>query len=258
ATIIFIGIIPTRTLAPNGAQSSGQPSKYPADIFTWHTWARYTDTRCKSPLGFGAFATTLMTLSLSMMGFRGVSNQTVFIANLCFLAGLGLLISAQWEMVKGNTFAYTVLAAFGFYYGGYGVLLMPSMGVIEAYGSETAEYHSAFAFYQLIWCFLNFFFLLAALPTHVPNIVVYAALELCYIFNCTAHFMRADGRLALAEAFTKVAGAFGFLSALAGFYLLAHGLCQDTFPFRIPLCETGGLFRRPPSIREKMDEIGAV
>lgn len=67
----------------------------------------------KSPLGFGAFATTLMTLSLSMMGFRGVSNQTVFVGNLCFLAGIGLLISAQWEMVKGNTFAYTLLAAFG-------------------------------------------------------------------------------------------------------------------------------------------------
>ncbi|XPS71019.1 hypothetical protein M3J09_003208 [Ascochyta lentis] len=65
------------------------------------------------PLGFGSFATTLMTLSLSMMGVGGVSNQGVFIANLCFLAGIGLLISAQWEMVRGNTFAYTVLAAFG-------------------------------------------------------------------------------------------------------------------------------------------------
>lgn len=54
-----------------------------------------------------------MALSLSAMGFRGVSNQSVFVANLCFLAGLGLLISAQWEMVRGNTFEYTVLAAFG-------------------------------------------------------------------------------------------------------------------------------------------------
>ncbi|CEJ60854.1 hypothetical protein PMG11_09410 [Penicillium brasilianum] len=102
-----------------------------------------------SPLGFGGFATTLMTLSLSMMGFRGVSNQTLFISNLCFLAGVGLLISAQWEMLKGNTFSYTVLTAFGLYYGGYGVMLMPSLGVIGAYGGETAEYHNAFAFYQL-------------------------------------------------------------------------------------------------------------
>lgn len=54
-----------------------------------------------------------MTLSLSNMGFRGVDNQTVFIADLCLLAGFGLLISAQWEMVRGSTFGYTVLAAFG-------------------------------------------------------------------------------------------------------------------------------------------------
>ncbi|PLB49191.1 hypothetical protein P170DRAFT_446913 [Aspergillus steynii IBT 23096] len=222
--------------------------------------ARYhlANPNSKSPLGFGGFATTLMTLSLSMMGFRSVSNQTVFIGNLCFLAGVGLLISAQWEMVKGNTFTYTVLSAFGFYYGGYGVMLMPSLGVIESYGGETAEYHSAFAFYQLIWCFLNFFFLLAALPTNVPNIVVYAALELCYIFNCTGQFMRADGRSALAEAFTKVAGAFGFVSAVAGFYLLAHGLCQETFPFEIPLCETRGLFRRAVSVGEKGDGMSSV
>ncbi|KAK1145831.1 hypothetical protein N8T08_003777 [Aspergillus melleus] len=211
-----------------------------------------------SPLGFGGFATTLMTLSLSMIGFRDVSNQTVFIGNLCFLAGLGLLISAQWEMVKGNTFAYTVLAAFGFYYGGYGVMLMPSLGIVASYGGKTSEYYSAFAFYQLIWCFLNFFFFLASLPTNVPNIIVYAALEVCYILNCSANFMLADGRLALGESLMTAAGAFGTVSASSGFYLLAHGLCQETFPFEIPLCETRGLFRRASSIREKSVEVDSV
>lgn len=67
----------------------------------------------KSPLAMGGFATTLLTLSLAMMGFRGVETQTVFIANLCFAAGIGMLISAQWEMVRGNTFGYTSLSAFG-------------------------------------------------------------------------------------------------------------------------------------------------
>ncbi|KAJ5904271.1 hypothetical protein N7504_006654 [Penicillium tannophilum] len=206
-----------------------------------------------SPLGFGAFATTLMTLSLSMMGFRGISNQTVFIGNLCFLEGIGLLIPAQWEMVKGNTFAYTVLAAFGCYYGGYGVMLMPLLGVVQAYGGETAEYHNAFACYQLIWCVLNSFFLLAALPTNIPNIIVYAALELV-----TYSIVLADGRLELADAFTKLAGAFGFVSALAGFYLLTHGLCQDAIPFQMPLCETNGLFRRASSVDRKSNEISPV
>lgn len=67
----------------------------------------------QAPLAMGGFATTLLTVSLSMMGFRGVSLQTVFVGNLCFVACVGLLIAAQWAMVKGDTFTFTVLTAFG-------------------------------------------------------------------------------------------------------------------------------------------------
>lgn len=61
----------------------------------------------------GGFATTLLSVSLAMMNFRGVSVQTMFVGDLCFVACIGLLISAQWSMVKGDTFTYTVLTAFG-------------------------------------------------------------------------------------------------------------------------------------------------
>ncbi|KAL4995719.1 GPR1/FUN34/yaaH family-domain-containing protein [Aspergillus recurvatus] len=204
-----------------------------------------------NPLGFGAFATTLMTLSLSNMGFRGVSNQTLFIADLCLLAGFGLLISAQWEMVRGSTFSYTVLAAFGLYYAGYGVLLMPSMGITNSYGGQSTEYYNAFGFYLLVWSILNFFFFVASLATNIPNIIIYSALELSYIFNCAAHFTIADGNTARGAAFTKVSGAFGFVSALAGFYMLCHDLCQDSLPFGLPLCETSRFFRRRQTDREE-------
>ncbi|KAF5990570.1 hypothetical protein FBULB1_48 [Fusarium bulbicola] len=66
-----------------------------------------------SPLAMGTFATTLLTLSLSMMGFRGVETQTIFIGNLCFAAGLCMFVSAQWEMARGNTFGYSALSAYG-------------------------------------------------------------------------------------------------------------------------------------------------
>ncbi|KAI9368479.1 GPR1/FUN34/yaaH family-domain-containing protein [Aspergillus egyptiacus] len=201
-----------------------------------------------NPLGFGAFATTLMTLSLSNMGFRGVSNQTVFIADLCLLAGIGLLISAQWEMVRGNTFSYTVLAAFALYYGGYGVLLMPTMGITGAYGGQTTEYYNAMGFYLLVWSILNFFFFIASLTINIPSIVIYAALELSYIFNCAAHFVLADGNTSMGNELTKASGAFGFVSALSGFYMLCHDLCGDAFPFPLPLCDTSRFFRR---IRER-------
>ncbi|THW72957.1 hypothetical protein D6D19_06065 [Aureobasidium pullulans] len=176
-----------------------------------------------SPLGFGAFATTLMTISLAQMGFRNVQNQTVFVANLCFLAGVGLLISAQWEMVRGDTFAYTVLTAFAFYYGGYGALLMPWMGVVDWYG---------------VWSILNLFFFVASLSTNIANMFVYGGLEISYMLNCAANFSFADGCSAHGQALTKAAGAFGFIASLAGFYILAHEFCQDSLRIKVPLGET--------------------
>jgi hypothetical protein len=59
------------------------------------------------------FGTTLTTLSLSLMEWRGVTVTNVYVANFFFAAALGLLITAQWEMSLGNGFAYTVFSAFG-------------------------------------------------------------------------------------------------------------------------------------------------
>lgn len=36
----------------------------------------------------------------------------------------------------------------------------------------------------------------------------------------------------------KAGGAFGFISSLAGFYMLGHELCQDVSPFCIPVYNT--------------------
>ncbi|KAF4874951.1 Acetate transporter protein patA [Colletotrichum siamense] len=157
------------------------------------------------PFGYGAFATTLMTLSLSMMGIRKVENQT-------------------WEMVRGNTFAYTTLIAFAFYYGGYGFLLIPSVGIMDGYGGKTAEYFNALG--------------------NIANVIVYGALELSYILNCAANFAFADGHTSSGKSLTKVAGSFGFIAALAGFYAMASGFCGDVLPFEIPLGDLSRFFAR--------------
>jgi succinate-acetate transporter protein len=64
-------------------------------------------------LAIGAFATTLTTLSLSLMEWRGVTTANIHVANFFFVAAFGLLITAQWELAAGNGFAYTVFSAFG-------------------------------------------------------------------------------------------------------------------------------------------------
>jgi len=67
----------------------------------------------QTALAIGVFATTLTTLSLSLMEWRGVTTTNVFVANFFFAAAFGLLVTAQWELSIGNGFAYTVFSAFG-------------------------------------------------------------------------------------------------------------------------------------------------
>jgi hypothetical protein len=61
-------------------------------------------------LAIGVFATILTTLSLSLVEWRGVTTNNGFVAYFFLAAAFGLLIIAQWELVVGNGFAYTVFS----------------------------------------------------------------------------------------------------------------------------------------------------
>ena len=101
-------------------------------------------------LAIGAFATTLTTLSFALMGWRGIGVTNAFIGNFFGVAGVGMLITAQWEIVLGNSYAYTVLSAFGLFYAGFGFIVTPFFGVADAYGgAHTVEYNNALGFFVL-------------------------------------------------------------------------------------------------------------
>jgi hypothetical protein len=107
-------------------------------------------------LAIGAFATTLTTLSFALMGWRGLSVTTAFIGNFFGVAGIGMVVSAQWELVLGNTYAYTVLSAFGLFYFGFGIIATPFFGVAEAYGgADTVGYNNALGFFVLSMFYLD-------------------------------------------------------------------------------------------------------
>jgi len=109
-------------------------------------------------LAIGAFATTLTTLSFALMGWRDLSVTNAFVGNFFGVAGIGMVISAQWEIILGNTYAYTVLSAFGLFYFGFGIIATPLFGVAESYGgADTAGYNNALGFFVLsMFCRDNF------------------------------------------------------------------------------------------------------
>lgn len=66
--------------------------------------------------------------------------------------------------------------------------------------------------------------------------------------------MHADGKYELSATLTKTAGSFGCVAAIAGFYLLAQGLCLES----LPLGRTTGLLQRLCPMRQKTDETSIV
>lgn len=68
------------------------------------------------------------------------------------LQGIGMVITAQWELVLGNSYAYTVLSAFGFFYGGFGAIITPLFGVAASYGTDTVGFNNALGYFVLSMC----------------------------------------------------------------------------------------------------------
>ncbi|KAJ0361681.1 hypothetical protein COL26b_013630 [Colletotrichum chrysophilum] len=200
-------------------------------------------------LPIGAFSTTLTTLSLSLMEWRGVTTTNVYIANFFFLAAFGLFISAQWELTGGNGFGYSVFSAFGLFYAGYGAILTPSFGVAAAYGDDTKQLNNALGLFMIIWSVFVLAYLVATLPTNVVYILIFILVELCFVLVAASYFALADGHATAAVGLKKSGGVFAFLAGLVGWYLTFHLLLKDSL-VELPLGDTSRYF---PKTRKKVE-----
>ncbi|KAJ4982858.1 acetate transporter [Stagonosporopsis vannaccii] len=194
-------------------------------------------------LAIGVFATTLTTLSLSLMEWRGVTTNNVFVANFFFAAAFGLLITAQWELSVGNGFAYTVFSAFGLFYAGYGAILTPAFGVVEAYGDNTTELNNALGFFMILWTVFAVVFLVASLPTNLIYIAIFFTVVFGFLLVAASYFALADGNIAASIALKKGGGGFCFVSGLIGWYLTFHLLLKDSI-LELPLGDTSRYFAK--------------
>jgi len=233
-------LAPTRTQATMQTAQTAHTYREPPLIVS-----QPISTTLGSPtaLAIGAFATSLTTLSFALMGWRGVTVSNAFIGDFFFIAGIGMIISAQWELVRGNSFGYTVFTAFGFFYSGYGAIVTPIFGVKQAYADNIVEYNNALGFWVLMWGILNLFFLIGSIPISLIYIGIFAFVELAFLLIGASYFATADGNISTGTALMKAGGAFAFCSAMCGWYTLANLMCQQTFFFSFPMGDTSRFFQ---------------
>ncbi|KAK7513412.1 GPR1/FUN34/yaaH family-domain-containing protein [Phyllosticta citriasiana] len=128
---------------------------------------------------------------------------------------------------------HTVLSVIGLFYAGYGAIITPSFGVMDAYGgADTVEYYNAMGLYMTIWTVLNTFFLIGSLGINTTYVAIFATVELCTLLLGSSYFAAADGHASGTTALQKAAGAFGFVSSLCGYYTLGSLLFDEVLEWR--------------------------
>ena len=202
------------------------------------------------------------------MGWRNISSNNVFIGNFLFVAGIGMVVSEQWEIVLGNSYAYTVLSAFGLFYGGFGAIISPAFGVRDTYGNDIASYNNALGFWVLskssattifqplmrtVWAVWNLFFLIGSLPINLVYAGIFLFVQLAFTLIAASYFAAADGHAERAIALQRAGGVFAFLAGLLGYYTVGNLMCQDALNFRFPMGDTSRYFTKSKEVGEKRE-----
>lgn len=60
----------------------------------------------------------------------------------------------------------------------------------------------------------------------------------------------AEGRPHAHANFITASGAFAFIASVLGYYCVAHYMCEESLPFRVPMGDTSRFFQRFAKTRE--------
>ncbi|ORY64617.1 GPR1/FUN34/yaaH family-domain-containing protein [Leucosporidium creatinivorum] len=200
-------------------------------------------------LGLAAHAVTLMLLSTQFMTFRGVSTPAVYVGNLFFFAGLYMFTTCQWCLVKGETFASTVFGVFSGFYLSYGAILTPAFNVAASFtgdpgsANSTATQYESLATFLWVWNGAFMCIFLASLRTNAALVIVFFGVIMGVWLLASMYSNLAVGATDKALKLSKAGGAFLFLSACSGFYLVVVQISESVdMPFTLPVGDLAPLW----------------
>jgi len=183
------------------------------------------------PLGLLAFGTTTFMLSFYNVGIRGITVPNLIVAPAFAYGGLAQLLAGMWEFAVGNTFGGTAFASYGAFWISFGLIFLPSSGIIDAYAATPGMLDDALAIYLIAFFLLTTVFLLACLKTSYGLIWLFLFLDITFLLLAIGECMGANGTTA-----HKAGGAVGIATAFIAYYNALAGLCTpDSSYFVLPV-----------------------
>jgi len=226
-----------------------------------------------TPLGVSSFLLALFPLSMDILGFQGATAASGLASLGAYYAcaGIGLYIAAILEWTIGNTFPMVVFGTFGGFWLSYAMIISPSLGVAAAFspanmannsitaaaaGSATREYNSGLAMYLMVWGLLCVLYMIVALRTNVPFVLLFLGLVFTFEFLAAGYFHVGIGDSTRAAKEFTAAGAFGFFVCLMGIWVDIHLLLASVdFPVNIPLLDLSGVIKGKTQLVEDKEKM---
>ncbi|KAM0745721.1 hypothetical protein T439DRAFT_330454 [Meredithblackwellia eburnea MCA 4105] len=192
-----------------------------------------------TPLGVASFLLCLTPFSCLLMNWGGSTTTSAIVQSgaYYFIGGIGLYVSGIMEWVLGNTFPSTVFCTFGGFWLTFGYIQQPLQSLTTATDGATGpEYNMGLAIYLLWWAIITFVYLIASLRTNMVFVLLFIFLEITFDLLIAAFWNIAHAKVANLTNILHAAGAFAFLTAAMGWYLLIVLVFGSTgIPFALPV-----------------------
>ncbi|GAA5975520.1 hypothetical protein JCM11641_004296 [Rhodosporidiobolus odoratus] len=193
-------------------------------------------------IGLIAHATTLMLVSVQFMQWRGVTTPAAFVGPLWFFAGTYMLVVSIFTMTKGETFSSVVFATFGSFYWSYAAILTPAFGVVAAFDGDAVAINNALALFLFVYNAAFTCIFLASLRTNICLVIVFFGVIMGVWLLAGSYVELANlARRGLTtsstfRALSQSGGAFLFISAMSGYYLVLVQMFESVaMPFVLPV-----------------------
>jgi hypothetical protein len=136
------------------------------------------------------------------------------------------LITAIFELLIGNTFAWTIFGSLGGYFMSLGVFFTPGFGVVEHYSTlhslplpanappgtpplfdkarGISEFQNAIGMYNMCWAMMFMVFFIVALRTNIFMIFIFACVSVTCVCTGVAGFYKASAMNAVTGPKQKI------------------------------------------------------
>jgi len=191
-------------------------------------------------LGVCGFLIPFTTTVMSVMQWRGADSTSLtgVSGSFYFLGGIAMNIAGICEFILGNTYPFAVFVIYGSHWCNVAYTMDPAHNLLSAYGTGAAaavsrSYNAGQALYDLTMTLISFVFFLGSLRTNAPFAMAIFCLIFLFAFFAAAEWKvgYSDGNAADLERaayFLQIAGGFGFVTAICGWYLAIIAACAST------------------------------